>query len=193
MIAVGDIQMPFFGIKLPKERRSIREQRQRAVSLLRNAHDEIHGAIEGSAHPFDSMIRFFNATSELHDNIDELHKAVAASGLKKAEFKSAQEVLSQLQEQIRNGGRSPYGINRTNPGEKVDESNVFLGNVWGLWTFPINKWRSTEYNDVNYNGEYGGNKLGFNPITRQAQRFVQSYKTMPGNIKKLLGYLEERK
>ena len=81
-------------------------------------------------------------------------------------------------------------MNRTKPGEAVTPHNVFLGDVWGRFTKTIAFWRNTEHNDVNYNGEYGGGKLGFNPITQQAQNFVQSYRTMPDNIQKLLGYLK---
>ncbi|MCL2739978.1 MAG: hypothetical protein FWE47_02120 [Oscillospiraceae bacterium] len=48
------------------------------------------------------------------------------------------EQYALLQSHTRNAGRSEYGINRTKAGERVDGSNTYWGDIYGIWTFNTN-------------------------------------------------------
>jgi hypothetical protein len=50
--------------------------------------------------------------------------------------------LEIIQKHIKNAGRDPYGINRTVKGQDVSAANVFIGNVCGLFTQPVDHWLS---------------------------------------------------
>lgn len=49
---------------------------------------------------------------------------------------------------------------------------VFLGNIYGLWTFPIPDWEN------NRNALYGANDLGINPGTRAYDLILCQYRNL---------------
>jgi hypothetical protein len=51
------------------------------------------------------------------------------------------EALDEVQSIIRS---SRNGVNRTKPGETVTPQDVFLGNIYGLFTLPVPRWRECE-------------------------------------------------
>lgn len=85
----------------------------------------------------EAIVRLFQVVSPLHDQggfAEELSKLQTSS--REKEFTA----LKNLQLHIRNAGRSPYGINRTQTGEEVNAGNVWLGDVFGLFTHPADFW-----------------------------------------------------
>lgn len=85
--------------------------------------------------PLDRIIDFFQLMSIYHDLVDELDKYNKLLSEKE---------LSILKNKIINVGRSDSGMNRTSKGEVVSENNVWLGNIYGLFTFPISSWKENK-------------------------------------------------
>jgi len=54
------------------------------------------------------------------------------------------EALETLQKHFDNAGRCQFGINRTKSGQPVTADDVWLGNVFGLWTKTAAYWLSRE-------------------------------------------------
>jgi len=54
------------------------------------------------------------------------------------------EALETLQKHFENAGRCQFGINRTKSGQPVTADDVWLGNVFGLWTKTAAYWLSRE-------------------------------------------------
>jgi len=72
----------------------------------------------------------------------------------------------------------PYGWNRTKPGEVVTEEDVYLGNVFAIWTFTIARFRAGQCEPpVSWGGwscDYLEGKNTFQVVSDyQARPFVQ--------------------
>lgn len=50
------------------------------------------------------------------------------------------DILEIIQKHIKNAGRDQYGMNRTDKGQKINANDVFIGNVCGLFTQPVDYW-----------------------------------------------------
>ncbi|MEZ0226829.1 MAG: hypothetical protein ACAH83_19895 [Alphaproteobacteria bacterium] len=104
-------------------------------------------AVEKIPDPIDRLVRFFDAVSQWNDRQQEapLSVGVVLNAFRKAngsgEHAKTIEALETLQIHFNRSGRDEYGINRTKPGEVVTADNVYLGNVYGRWTFTANKWK----------------------------------------------------
>ena len=48
--------------------------------------------------------------------------------------------FEKLNRHIRCCGRDKSGLNRTEVGEEPNAHNVYLGNIFGIWTFPASHW-----------------------------------------------------
>lgn len=113
-------------------RRTIKRIQPQLLALEKEL--EKIGAMENK---IEAIVRLFQVVSPLHDQggfAEELSKLQASS--REKEFTA----LKNLQLHIRNAGRSPYGINRTQTGEEVNAGNVWLGDVFGLFTHPADFW-----------------------------------------------------
>jgi hypothetical protein len=105
--------------------------------------------------PIDRIVRFFDTVARFNDEqqgakitvdnvIDAFRKV---SGGRHDETIKA---LETLQAHFNNSGRQEFGMNRTKPGEPVTADKVYLGNVYGRWTFTANDWREKlKRDDVN--------------------------------------------
>ena len=80
---------------------------------------------------YDYAVKFFNIVAKFQDT------GLLQSGLL-ADAKSVDELM----EHVKNSGRDTYGWVRSKPGEAVTDNNVFLGNIFGLWTNTIAKFKS---------------------------------------------------
>ncbi len=178
--------MGFLGFKNKQEKANTKT----VMDLLVESQKKFDELYTKSWHPFDRIIVFFNATSKIQDHLELINAEIEnLSGKEKTEAKHLFEFLSQ---EIKKAGRHPYGINRTKKGEHVTEHNVFLGDTHGLFTKNIADWKRTEYNDPNYKGTYAGTKLSYNPITEQANGFVNSHKELKTTINKLIQILTKK-
>ncbi len=172
-----------FGVKSESDKQEI----EQAKNALLKGFQYTYSALQQKRHPFYDLIDFFNGTSEIQDNLDVIEKVIKAHG--KGSWKKNEQIFKAFSEKIVAAGRKTTGLNRTEKGQRVNETNVFLGNIMGLFTQSISDWNKTEYADVNHKGEYNGTKLDYNPITQQASEFVTSYKTLPDDIKQILELL----
>ena len=77
---------------------------------------------------------------------------------------------------IRNDNLGPdrYGMFRTENIETMTPDEVYLGNVWGLWTFPIPQWEQYRQTPIGLNG------WGFDPSTPIYDIIVDQYKLLLG-------------
>lgn len=127
-----------------------------------------------------ALVAFFNLTSPWHDRgllgvISMLEEANW-----KGRYDSMIEQLRELHALFEHTGRSPHGWNRTKCGEIVTEHNVYLGNVFGVWTFTIAHFRKGQYEDKNpwrggaWECRYFEDKNIFDVVSDyQARPFVQ--------------------
>jgi hypothetical protein len=133
---------------------------------------------------FEKVVAFFERTSYLYDNIDEIRQIPlkgretrtvwgkikhAFIGKKGEPYRSPEETESLKKQQffieeVCKGGRSEFGRNRTKKGEKVTADNVYFGDIYGLYTLPVRKWAETTDKDAQ------------ETIANQIIRFVTSYK-----------------
>ncbi len=89
----------------------------------------------------EAIVDFFNVTSPVQDR--RAFEPVIAS-LKRRNYNSKTEetitCLEQVNTHISRGGRCEFGFNRTKKGEVVTSENVFLGDVFGIWTKTAHYW-----------------------------------------------------
>jgi len=80
-----------------------------------------------------------------------------------------------------NLGPCSYGIFRTKDIAKMKPEEVYLGNIWGLWTFNIPEWEN------NKNETMVGNGFGINPETKVYDLIMSQYRTLlKKNIEKII-------
>lgn len=90
--------------------------------------------------PLDALVYFFDETSRWSDrDLDDLFASVGVQCRQQhlAFFHS----LDILQSHIACAGRTKFGWNRTEIGEVVTPENIFLGDVFGLFTHPVSFWK----------------------------------------------------
>ena len=89
------------------------------------------------------MLHYFLSAVEIAEGLMELmelHKSIWRSGF-----------------QMKNIGPDEYGMFRTKDIANMIAEEVFLGNIYGLWTFPIPEWEKRKEE------KYGANGFGINP------------------------------
>ena len=80
----------------------------------------------------DYAVKFFNITTRFQDKYLETLKSTTLAN------KSASDIL------IRHIENSGHGdICRTERNQPVTDENVFLGNIFGIWTFSIKDWKES--------------------------------------------------
>ena len=72
----------------------------------------------------------------------------------------------------KNIGPDEYGMFRTKDIPTMKPEEVFLGNIFGLWTFAIPEWEN------NRNALYGANGFGINPGTRTYDLVLNQYRNL---------------
>lgn len=97
------------------------------------------------AHRPLALVQFFQAVSKWHDRgmedvistLSLFHGWRYAAG---TGYEKLLPIVHLLNNHFWKAGRDLYGWNRTKPGEEVTPDNVFLGNVYGLFTKPVSFW-----------------------------------------------------
>ncbi len=99
---------------------------------------------EKTADPVREIVNFFDYISIWQDcgGVEELIEF-----FRRAKDKQTLQVLKTLQKHIEECGRQPYGMNRTKKGQRVTQHNVYLGNVSGIWTFPVSEFITSKDKD----------------------------------------------
>lgn len=87
-----------------------------------------------------AIVFLFRATSTIQDQggFNNLIKSLRKKNY--GQLSELIESLENLQAHIDRAGRDKYGMNRTSFGEEVTPENVFLGDVYGLFTKPASFW-----------------------------------------------------
>lgn len=106
-----------------------------------------------------SVIALFNLIAPLYDSGDvgKIYRSLKCKSWRAKDQKLA--ILKDLKEVIKNTGRDLYGMNRTRKGQNVTTNNVYLGDLYGLFTHPAKTWlekerslKSTLRGDLRLNG-----------------------------------------
>ncbi len=110
---------------------------------LKKLEEEIK-CIEKMENKVEAIIRLFQVISPLQD-AGGFEKEIAALRKKgRRKRKEQVEALENLQVHVRRAGRG--GINRSKEGEEVTPDNVYLGDVYGLFTKTARFWLSQKEN-----------------------------------------------
>jgi hypothetical protein len=123
--------------------------------------------------PLDRIVALFNLVSPWYDRLDELRCRL--------NFSSDTEIgkkIEELFQQFENVGRCQYGWNRTKKGQIVTHDDVFLGNVYGIWTFNVAQimgWKN-EDKKITWGYDFGEPVNVYDIISRwQALPFIRSH------------------
>ena len=96
------------------------------------------GPIPSGKDVYDYGVRFFNIISFFQDN----------NAIDIELFKDTTGAAQTLVKHIHNAGRQEYGWVRAQRGEPVTLHNLYLGNVYGLWTKTAAFWKEQPEKDV---------------------------------------------
>ncbi len=140
----------------------------------------------------ESIVPFFQLFSDFQDS-NPLAKYIPIfqKANHKGKYNDVIKYIKEINAFIGGGGRQEYGWNRTKKGEMVTPDNVYLGNVYGLYTKTVSFWKNGK-NDSK--GGWGFSSIfgrkpetmnGYDTVSEQARIFMISYT----NIFKPIGKL----
>lgn len=121
---------------------------------------------------FKGIVEFFNITSPWHDS--GLGDIIAAfREVNDGQYDSIIKELATLDDQFARAGRYRFGTNRTGPGEIVTAEDVWLGNIYGLFTLPVSEWSEHRRDDT---FEWNGHTVNvYDAIAKQARDYVMNH------------------
>lgn len=142
--------------------------------------DDLLRGVKTIQDPVTRIVGLFNVVAPWYDAEQRREKSAdcapsvgdVISALKKtnrSEYAETIKALETLQAHIINAGRNKYGMNRTAPGEMVTLDNVYLGDVFGRWTFTAREWQNS------FNKEGPDAQEDKRIIEAQAANFVDSH------------------
>jgi hypothetical protein len=96
--------------------------------------------IAGMQNKVEAIVLLFQTIGPLYDEnpFAETKRRLALK--KDSQLTSIIEAFDALGRHFVNAGRDLYGMNRTKKGEIVTNENVFLGDVFGIWTMSTKYW-----------------------------------------------------
>ena len=128
-----------------------------------------------SRDPLTEIVHFFDKVSMWHDRgISDL--TATFEKINYGQYNEVIKKLRTLQAHFINAGREPYGWNRTKHGETVTEDNVYLGNIYGLWTKTVRFWKQRKDEKKGGWGYSGMDHLNaYDVVSEQARKFMASH------------------
>ena len=102
-----------------------------------------------------ALVAFFNLVSPWQDRDGLSEMITAFKKVNYGQYTNIVNYLTMLQEQIVSGGRSLNGWNRTEPGELVTDDKVYLGDVFGIWTFTVAEFKRRKDDSRTVDGRNG--------------------------------------
>lgn len=96
------------------------------------------GPIPDGEEVYDYGVKFFNIIASFQD----------ANAIDFELFKETTEEAKILARHVSNAGRDQYGWVRSQRGEPVTLHNLYLGNIYGLWTKTAAFWKEQPQKDV---------------------------------------------
>lgn len=156
---------------------------QKVVALIPQLQQLKSDLTNNDTRPLYGIVQFFDQVSAWHDRSDEIGQLIVA--LQETNHGQHSELISYL-ETLRNhfcnAGRDLYGWNRTEKGETVTADKVYLGNIYGLLTYPASYWQKKENEPK---GQWEGgmwqgcsvveNKNSYDIVSDQARKFMESH------------------
>jgi hypothetical protein len=138
------------------------------------------------SNPIDRIVRFFDTVSRFNDQQQGSKTSVdtvidAFRRVNGGKHEETIKALETLRSHFNNSGRQEFGMNRTKPGEPVTGDKVYLGNVYGRWTFTANDWQQKLSRDD------ANTREDKQVIEGQAKGFVDSHLGPMHRIIKALG------
>lgn len=130
---------------------------------------------------YQYLVDFFNICSDFQDKFRRVRHC------------PNQDLMVAFNRTLENSGRCRYGMNRTREGEKVTLDNVYLGDVFGLFTHTARTWRSSD--DTVYDGfnQRWLHKDGKDPIMSEVIARHQVFPFVEKNRKALLDGIAKMK
>lgn len=107
---------------------------------LKKMHKELNalGPIPRGKAVYDYAVKFFNIITSFQDKF-ALNKDMFPKSLKSADI---------LAKHINNAGRQEYGWVRAKRGELVTLHNLYLGDIYGIWTNTAAFFKESNDNDI---------------------------------------------
>lgn len=130
-----------------------------AATLSRNLSDLLAHNID----PLDLIVQFFSMTSPVSDKMP--FGSYQIEQYLTNEQKKRMDMVCSV---IGNMGRCNCGINRTKESQTVTASDVYLGNICGIWTKTVSYWK------VNRHLLTGLHKDTYQILQAQARGFMES-------------------
>lgn len=137
--------------------------------------------ISGWSNQVKAIVRLFQVISPIQDKGGF---AELITNLKRKNYGQMDGVISALeilQIHFRKAGREEFGMNRTKKGEEVTAGKVYLGDVFGIWTFSAEHFLSKQ-KDLEHQFREDISKDPKNPVSMwwiinnyQAEAFVKSH------------------
>lgn len=137
--------------------------------------------------PIDNLVHLFNIVSPWHDrSLNDLKEKFSLKSNAKSQKTLA--LIGELSLHMKNAGRCEFGINRTKSGEQVTLDDVYLGDIYGLWTKTARFWLEKKNNKK---GGWGfpnmENLNAYDVISNKASNFINSHR---GRMIELINELE---
>jgi hypothetical protein len=100
---------------------------------LKSLKRDLESIDKNDREPIKILVNLFNTIAPWHDQKPFEQITIC---LKKFSNRYSKLLanINELEAHIINAGRDEYGLNRTVPGQTVTLDNVYLGNIYGLWT-----------------------------------------------------------
>ena len=120
---------------------------ERVARQLKNLESEMT-RIQKLDNKIEAIIQLFKVISPIQDAgafMTDIEVLSNRAGFFK-DYREEVEILRNLQLCIHTAGRSPHGMNRTQPGEAVTADKVYLGDVCGMFTHPATYWLKNRAN-----------------------------------------------
>lgn len=124
----------------------------------------------------DTIVPFFNLVSPWHDDNPLVSIANQLEKFGGEDIVGVVEDLQELSIHFCQAGQNESGWNRTKPRQVVTEDDVYLGNVYGLWTKTVAFWKTCKDNPK---GGWGFGRMedlnSYDVISNQAGDFMASH------------------
>lgn len=88
----------------------------------------------------EAIIELFRVISPLQDKGGFSQTIFKLQEKNYGQISTAIDALETLQKHFQNAGRCDYGMNRTKKDEAITAANVWLGDVFGIWTKSADFW-----------------------------------------------------
>ena len=122
---------------------SLLGHQQKEISQLKKAISSLQKDVENlenQPNKVEALIKLFQIISPIYDEGGFSALIIKLDKVNYGQFTKTIELINILQKHIENAGRDPYGMNRTKKGERVTSENVYLGDVFGIWTKKASFW-----------------------------------------------------